>query len=169
MGLKLPPYGLTRRRFVTASAAVAALSLVSPWSTSWAVENIEPQQLFMSVSRVITPAELSPQTGAQLYKALHQSNSVLDPHLQALAKMIAATPGITIELLAEALKAGQHQDLLKTLNSMVAAWYTGIVGNRTYAYQTALMYQPTRDVLSPPSYTRGGPLNWANSQPPTDA
>lgn len=168
MGLKLPTYGLTRRRFVTASAAVAALTLVSPWSTSWAVEKLEPEQLFMSVSQLITPAELSPQTGAQLYKALKQSNSALDPHLQALTKIMAATPGISIESLVDSLKASQHQDLLKTLNSMVAAWYTGIVGNRTYAYQTALMYQPTRDVLSPPSYTRGGPLNWASSQPPTD-
>lgn len=168
MGLKLPPYHLTRRRFVTASAAVAALSLVSPWSTSWAAEKVEPQQLFMSVSQLITPTVLSPQTGAQLYLALKQSNAAIDTQLQALAKIIAATPGISIEALVDSLKSNQHEDLLKTMNSIVAAWYTGIVNHRTYAYQTALMYQPTRDVLSPPSYTRGGPLNWANSQPPTD-
>lgn len=156
--------GLSRRRLVLAGAALATLSILSPASSGWAAVSHGERSLFMQVSQLITPESLSPQTGIALYSALKQQNPALDSHLQTLEKIISATPDITIEVLSDTLKKNQQQTELATLNGMVAAWYTGIVGHRTYAYETALMYRPTRDVLSPPSYTRGGPLNWKNTK-----
>lgn len=161
-----PPTGLSRRRFVTAGVALATLSLIPPVSAGWAATQIDHVGLFMQVSRLISRESLSPQTGAALYGALKAGNPTLDEHLRVLATMVTTDANLTIESLVDVLKSSQQPQLLATVHSMVAAWYTGIVDHRTYAYEGALMYRPTRDVLCPPSYTRGGPLNWANSQPP---
>lgn len=163
------PAGLSRRRFVMASAALATVSLLPSAPASWAAAQIDQLGLFMQVSQLISAEPLSPQTGAALYGALKPGNSALDEHLRVLAKMVTTQANLTIESLVDALKSSQQPQLLATVHSMVAAWYTGIVDHRTYAYEGALMYRPTHDVLSPPSYTRGGPLNWANSQPPNPA
>jgi fructose 5-dehydrogenase small subunit len=157
-------FRLSRRGFVLTSAALAAMALVRPQAIVLASDTDFRNSAFMIVSRLVSPAASNARTGQALYDALRNTPD-FDARLQALAKL-ASAPGAQIEALAAQLDAtGQHA-LRDTLNRIVSAWYLGIVDNKTVAYQTALMYRATADVLSPPSYTHAGPLSWATSHPP---
>jgi len=153
---------------VLTACSIAVLSLVEPLAVVRAAEADFNSSAFMTVSRLVAPVTLNPDTGAALYAALKLAEPAFDTNLQALAKLAAATPGISIEALAAKLDDTHQAALRATLNKVVSAWYLGEVGHRTFAYESALMYRPTADVLSPPSYVRGGPLNWAHSNPPVD-
>lgn len=155
-----------RRGFVLTAFALGALALVDPRTVVHAVDAGFQNSPFMTVSRLVSADTLSLTTGQALYEAL-KGKAAFDANLNALAKL-AAAPGMTIETLASQLDDTRQHALRDTLNEIVSAWYLGIVGGRTYAYESALMYRPTADVLSPPSYVRAGPLSWAVATPPTD-
>jgi hypothetical protein len=160
------PASPRRRGFVLTAFALGALALIDPRGAVRAVDAGFQNSPFMTVSRLVSTDALNVQTGQALYEAL-KGKASFETNLNALAKL-AAAPGVTIETLAEQLDDTQQHNLRETLNEIVSAWYLGIVGNRTYAYASALMYRPTADVLSPPSYVRAGPLNWTVINPPTD-
>jgi fructose 5-dehydrogenase small subunit len=155
-----------RRGFVLSAAALAALALVEPQARVLAAGAELAGSAFMIVSRLVTGDALDPRTAQALYSALNRKAGFAQ-NLETLAK-IASAPRMTVETLAAHLDATHQTALRDTLNQIVSAWYLGIVDNKTYAYRGALMYRPTADVLSPPSYVRAGPLNWANSHPPAD-
>ncbi len=136
-------FRLSRRGFVLSSVALAAMALVRPQAIVLASDADFRNSAFMTVSRLVSPDASDLPTAQALFGALARKPE-FEAHLQALAKL-AATPGMIIDAL--------HQQALRdTLQDIVSAWYLGIVDNRTYAYRSALMYRPTADVLSPPSY-----------------
>jgi hypothetical protein len=160
-GLALP--ALSRRKFLFTALSLAALVVVDPWTMARAADGDAGLNTFMQVSKLVSKEVLDPVTGAALYQALRQGDQAFDTNLSELARQIAATPGITIEALAEKLDNNKQTALRDTLNKVVSAWYLGVVGFQTYAYESALMFRVTDDVLSPPSYVRRGPLYWADS------
>jgi fructose 5-dehydrogenase small subunit len=157
-------FRISRRGFVLSSVALATLALVKPQAFVFASDADFQSSAFMNVSRLISADALDLRTGQALYDALRKKPD-FDANLRALANL-ASVAGVTIETLAAQLDSTQQHALRETLDQIVSAWYLGIVDNKTYAYQTALMYRPTADVLSPPSYTRAGPLSWATFTPP---
>jgi hypothetical protein len=160
-GLALP--ALSRRKFLFTALSLVSLAVVDPWTIARAADGDAGLNTFMQVSKLVSKETLDPVTGAALYQALRQSDQAFDANLNQLAKQMAATPGITIEALAEKLDNTKQAALRDTLNKVVSAWYLGVVGFQTYAYESALMFRVTDDVLSPPSYVRRGPLYWAKS------
>ena len=60
--------------------------------------------------------------------------------------------------------------LKETALSIISAWYLGVVSDapdaEVFAYEYALMYQPTRDVMTIPSYAVSGPNGWTANAPP---
>ena len=160
-GLALPT--LSRRKFLFTALSLASLAVVDPWAIAHAAGSDAGLNTFMQVSRLVSKEPLDPVTGSALYQALRQSDQAFDAHLNELARQIAAAPGIAIEALAEKLDDNKQAGLRDTLSKVVSAWYLGVVGFRTYAYESALMFRVTDDVLSPPSYVRRGPLYWARS------
>jgi fructose 5-dehydrogenase small subunit len=157
-------FRMSRRGFVLSAAALAALALVKPHTAASASDADIEGGAFMTVSRLVAADAPDLRTAHALYGALKNAPD-FDANLQALARL-AAAPGTTIEALAAHLDASGQHALRETLNRIVSAWYLGIVDHRTYAYRGALMYRPTADVLSPPSYARTGPLGWAAFIPP---
>lgn len=155
----------SRRGFVLTSAVIAGLALVKPQAIVFASDADFRSGAFMTISRLVSPDALDVRTAQALYDVLRKKPD-FDANLQALAKL-ASAPGIDIDGLAAQLDPMQQHALRNTLNQIVSAWYLGIVDNRTYAYQGALMYRPTADVLSPPSYAHAGPLSWADAVPPS--
>ncbi|NIE83067.1 hypothetical protein F3J11_03755 [Burkholderia sp. Cy-647] len=155
-----------RRRFVFGMLSLASLSVVDLWTEVHASSATDHAGLdrFMQVSRLVSPRAADPATGAALYQALRERERGFDTNLQALAERIAARPGIDVDTLAADLDRSRLGALRQTLNAVTSAWYLGVVGFRTYAYQTALMFGVVADVLSPPSYVRRGPLYWATSR-----
>jgi hypothetical protein len=154
---------LSRRKFLVTALSLASLAIVDPWAMAHAADDDAGLSAFMRVSALVSKESLDPVTGAALYQALRQGNQGFDASLNELAGLIAAAPGITIETLAQKLDDNKQAAWRDTLNQVVSAWYLGVVGFRTYAYESALMFRATDDVLSPPSYVRRGPLYWAKS------
>jgi fructose 5-dehydrogenase small subunit len=155
-----------RRSFVLTSAALAALALAHPPAMLRAADADFRTHPFMVVSRLVCDATPDLRTAEALYGALSKKVN-FDRQLEALAKLANAR-GMSVEALADQLDSTNQTDLRETLNEIVAAWYLGIVGDRTYAYESALMYRATADVLSPPSYVHAGPLSWATLTPPVE-
>ena len=60
--------------------------------------------------------------------------------------------------------------LKQTALSIISAWYLGVATDapdaEVFAYEYALMYQPTRDVMTIPSYAISGPNGWTAEGPP---
>jgi hypothetical protein len=158
----------SRRGFILTSAALAALAFTHPPAMLRAADADFRKHPFMVVSHLVSGDTPAPdlRTAQALYAALSRKPD-FDKHLQALAGL-AAAPAMTIETLAAKLDASNQTALRATLGEIVSAWYLGIVDDRTYAYQGALMYRPTADVLSPPSYVHAGPLSWATFTPPVE-
>ncbi len=158
---------IDRREFIFTTLAFTVLPLVK-WGDFFGAAQARADdgsgrvQAFMRVSKLISP-DINPVTGAALYQALKKADPDFDSKLSALESRAAATPAMTIELLAENLDRNGQKPLRDTLNSIVSAWYLGVVGFQTYAYRDALMFSSVKDVLSPPSYVRRGPLYWAAS------
>lgn len=161
-----PDHGLrnvSRRKFLFTALSLASLAAVDPWAVARVAQGDAGLDRFMQVSRRVSKETLNPVTGAALYQALRQEDQDFDANLSKLAQQLAAKPGMTIEALAENLDSTRQAALRNTLNKVISAWYLGVVGFRTYAYESALMFRLTDDVLSPPSYVRRGPLYWVNS------
>ncbi|WP_198155253.1 sugar dehydrogenase complex small subunit [Candidatus Burkholderia verschuerenii] len=144
---------MSRRGFVLSSVALATLALAKPQAIVFASDADFQSGPFMIVSRLVSADALDLRTAQALYGALSKKTN-FDANLRALANL-ASVAGTTVETLAAQLDATQQHALRDTLNQVVSAWYLGIVDNKTYAYQSELMYRPTADVLSPPSYARG--------------
>jgi len=150
----------SRRAFVLSAISLAALAAVVPSVAQQALAQPAADGDFMRVSRAVVEGALDATTGQALYAAPKKADATFDTRLQQLAAFIAGQPSMPVEALAQQLDAQHQMALRSTLNQVVSAWYLGTVGTQVFAYAGALMYRPTADVLSPPSYVHGGPLNW---------
>jgi hypothetical protein len=161
-----------RRKFLFSAISLAVLAAVDPLSLTRAADSVAGERFvdgdFMTVSRLIAVAPPDPVTGLALCHALQRSRVGFDGRLRMLAQKVRSDPSLTIEALAADLDRRGEKSLRTTLNEIVAAWYLGVVDDHVYAYEGALMFRITEDVLSPPSYVHGGPLNWVDTHPPID-
>jgi hypothetical protein len=162
------PAQIDRRRFILATLSLAVVELtggaLAQAASSAAVAGSDTaKSLFMQVSKLVSTKAVNIVTADALYVALRHSDPAFDANLLALARRMSGKPDFTVETLAADLDRDAQPALRATLNSIVSAWYLGVVGDRTYAYESALMFRSVDDVLSPPSYTRGAPLYWAAS------
>jgi hypothetical protein len=62
--------------------------------------------------------------------------------------------------------------LKETALAIISAWYLGVIKDadeaEVFAFEFALMYQPTRDVMTIPSYAISGPNAWPSDAPPLE-
>ena len=149
----------------TGLAAISATSAsVVPGSAQAAIPAVILDR-FMALSRVMTArADLSAETGARIYQALLAADASRAAAFEALFALPLA--GQTAEQMLVAAR-GQGRDGL--LHELVAAWYTGTVGQGNQgvlvAYAEALMYRTVSDGLIVPTYGSYGPLWWTGSPP----
>jgi hypothetical protein len=70
----------------------------------------------------------------------------------------------------DALPDGQVKD---TARQIIFGWYAGVVDEsptaEVFAYEDALMYQPTKDAVALPTYSFNGPNHWTDVDPPLSA
>ena len=165
-------------RMTLAAAPVVALTGPGIVMSAWADEPARqpsPQtgaagdSGFLALSRALTDRHgLNPVTAQRIEAALvpsgvRQAGEL--PKLIALATNSASGKDL--------LQAASDAGLKDLAQDIVAAWYTGTVGQGpkavVVAYQEALMYQPVRDALTVPTYCSYGPLWWKDTTPPDPA
>jgi hypothetical protein len=118
----------------------------------------------MHLSQVLTgKLDLDAITAARMADAFKTLFPQMSSQVAKLAMLAvhATDPASLIDASGEAKPAAL---------AIIAAWYTGTVGNGaqavTLAYRDALMQRPVADALWPPTYARGGP-GWWTAAPPS--
>jgi fructose 5-dehydrogenase small subunit len=162
-------YSLARRDFLAGSVvfmgALASSTRVvaAPLDPSMAL----PAPKFMEVSSLLIDHKLSGDVGARLAAAMSSIHPGIAQDVDQILEIARRKNAKIVEDFFPDLPEGRLKD---TALAIIAAWYTGVVvdapGSTVFAFELALMYQPTRDVMTIPSYAISGPNGWNASAPP---
>jgi len=150
-------FGVTTRRIAKAAVAADALATV-------------PTDKFMTASNFLIQHRLSAGVGARLAAILQTKIPTLDADLDAIIRAATEKNAKMVEDFFDALPDGQVKD---TAHRIIFGWYAGVVDAsptaEVFAYEEALMYQPTKDAIALPTYSFNGPDHWTEVDPPLSA
>jgi fructose 5-dehydrogenase small subunit len=162
-------YSLARRDFLAGSVvfmgALASSTRVvaAPLNASTAL----PAPKFMEVSSLLIDHKLDGDVGARLAAAISSIHPGIEQDVDQILEIAHKNNAKIVEDFFPDLPEGRLKD---TALAIISAWYTGVVvdapGSTVFAFELALMYQPTRDVMTIPSYAISGPNGWNASAPP---
>jgi fructose 5-dehydrogenase small subunit len=162
-------YSLARRDFLAGSVvfmgALASSTRVvaAPLNASTAL----PAPKFMEVSSLLIDHKLDGDVGARLAAAISSIHPGIEQDIDQILEIAHKNNAKIVEDFFPDLPEGRLKD---TALAIISAWYTGVVvdapGSTVFAFELALMYQPTRDVMTIPSYAISGPNGWNASAPP---
>lgn len=116
---------------------------------------------FMLLSKLLVPHELDPFVGHKIYNALSETEEGFDNTVTALQGFIKKNAVVDVEHLMPALT---DVALKNSASKIISAWYSGVVhgksGDRVVAFEEALMFKVTNDVMTIPSYAKSAPNAW---------
>ncbi|KPH85204.1 MULTISPECIES: sorbitol dehydrogenase family protein [Komagataeibacter] len=116
---------------------------------------------FMSVSKILVPHQLNPVVGHRIYVALNDVEENFDNTIHAIHNFIVKTASVDVEHLMPALT---DEKLQNSALKIISAWYSGVVhgksGDHVIAFEDALMYKVSSDVMTIPSYAKSAPNAW---------
>lgn len=168
------PLGLSRRSLLLSSSGALVLvacgkhQVLTSAASSPAVSSpviTEESASFLRLSKALTGhGDLDATTAARLVTAFAVVAPDMRGHFASMGALVR--DGISAP---DVLSAATTVGLRPVALAIVAAWYTGTVGQgvhaRTVSYRDALMQRPVADALSPPTYALGGPA-WWSAEPP---
>jgi hypothetical protein len=125
---------------------------------------------FMAASRCLIQHGLSPEVGARMAGILRAKIPTLDVDLDAIISTAREKNSRVVEDFFDALPDGHVKD---SAHQIIFGWYAGVVDEsptaEVFAYEEALMYQPTKDAVALPTYSFNGPNHWTDVDPPLSA
>ena len=143
-----------------ALSTLPALSAPASWSE-------ESSARFMEISSLLIPHRLDKEIGRRMGAAMSALNPQLSEQVTELLAIARKNNARIVEDFFPDVPEGPLKD---TALAIISAWYLGVVTDvpdaEVFAYEYALMYQPTRDVMTIPSYAISGPNGWAADAPP---
>jgi hypothetical protein len=113
---------------------------------------------FMEISSLLIDHHLDAEVGARMAVAMARLNSKIEQEIDAIIAIAKQKNAKIVEDFFPDIPDGTLKD---TALAIIAAWYMEV-----FAFETALMYQPTRDVMTIPSYAISGPNGWTADAPP---
>jgi fructose 5-dehydrogenase small subunit len=144
-------------------AALPTLAAVAA-PTSWSDQSAAR---FMEISSLLVPHHLKEGVGKRMGAAMGALNPSLSQQIDGLLSIARQKNARVVEDFFADVPDGP---LKETALSIISAWYLGVVTDapdaEVFAYEYALMYQPTRDVMTIPSYAISGPNRWTAEAPP---
>ncbi|WP_236695829.1 sorbitol dehydrogenase family protein, partial [Pseudomonas sp. ES3-33] len=165
-------YRLSRRKVVMGGVLTLssiAFSLSTPWNV-WAAETLKESpfsERFMSLSRLLINHRLDPQVGLRLASAMQAMNAGWPALVDGLIAIAGSKQAKVVEDFFPDIPEGS---LKQGALEIISAWYKGVLVDspnaEVFAYEHALMYQPTIDVMTIPSYAISGPNGWSAEAPP---
>lgn len=153
------------------AGACATGALVIGWSRSARSSDVEDEkyQDFMRLSALLIPHRLDTVTGHRLAAAFRADRPPIADHVAALLRLAAAKQATTVEEFFPFAAGAPRATVLR----IVSAWYLGVVedrpGAQVFANVDALMFKPTSDVMTIPTYPTAGPSDWGGLSPPLAA
>jgi fructose 5-dehydrogenase small subunit len=119
---------------------------------------------FLALSQHLTArTSFNPVLAKRVYDALVHADAQFPQNVSALNTWLQGHGGVPSDTVTQALQTDQPV-LAKTVSAIMRAWYLGLVGEMPHvqvvAYESALMFDPVKDVLTIPSYCRDVPFYW---------
>jgi hypothetical protein len=147
-------------------AAVSTLPAISA-PASWTEES---SARFMEISSLLIPHRLNEEVGKRIGAAL----SALNPSLsEQLVELLTIARNKNARIVEDFFPDVPEGPLKQTALAIISAWYLGVITDapdaEVFAYEYALMYGPTSDVMTIPSYAISGPNEWKADAPPLDS
>jgi hypothetical protein len=163
-------FSLARRELMVGglflAGGLAALSTLPAMSApaSWSDESAGR---FMEISSLLIPHRLNEEIGKRIGAAV----SALNPSLsEQVTELLAIAKKKNARIVEEFFPDVPEGPLKDTALAIISAWYLGVVTDapdaEVFAYEYALMYGPTSDVMTIPSYAISGPNQWPADAPP---
>jgi len=162
-------FNLARRRILVGGLMIGGLAALptlpviaapTPWSDQSAAR-------FMEISLLLVPHRLNEEVGKRMGAAMAALNPSLSQQIDGLLSIARDKNARIVEDFFADVPDGP---LKATALSIISAWYLGVVTDapdaEVFAYEYALMYQPTSDVMTIPSYAISGPNAWSADAPP---
>ena len=139
-----------------------AIAAAASWSQESAAQ-------FMEISSLLIPHHLHGEVGKRIGAAMSALNPALSEQVAAL---LAIAKNKNARIVEDFFPDVPEGPLKETALAIISAWYLGVVSDapdaEVFAYEYALMYGPTRDVMTIPSYAVSGPNGWTADAPPLD-
>ena len=139
-----------------------AIAAAASWSQQSAAQ-------FMEISSLLIPHHLNEEIGKRIGAAMSGLNPLLSEQVGALLAIAKKKQARIVEEFFPDVPEGP---LKETALAIISAWYLGVVSDapdaEVFAFEYALMYGPTKDVMTIPSYAISGPNGWTSVAPPLD-
>jgi hypothetical protein len=162
-------YNLARRELLVGGAyVIGGLAVVStlPALAAPATWSNESSAQFMKISSLLIPHRLNEEIGKRIGAAMSAINPSLLDHVTGLLAIASKKNARIVEDFFPDVPEGPVKD---TALSIISAWYLGVVTDKpdaeVFAFEHALMYGPTSDVMTIPSYAISGPNAWPSNAP----
>jgi fructose 5-dehydrogenase small subunit len=161
-------FNLARRKVLVGGLMIGGLAALPTLpviaATAWSDQSAAR---FMEISSLLVPHRLNEEVGKRMGAAMGALNPSLSQQIDGLLSIAREKNARIVEDFFAGVPDGP---LKETALSIISAWYLGVVTDapdaEVFAYEYALMYQPTRDVMTIPSYAISGPNGWTAEAPP---
>ncbi|MFL9909603.1 sugar dehydrogenase complex small subunit [Paraburkholderia sp. RL17-337-BIB-A] len=163
-------FSLARRKIVVGGALLVGALAVLPTPSIAATSELAPEtsvSQFMEISSLLIAHRLDRHIGQRIAVAMQTENSHIGEHIKDLLAIAKQKNAKIVEDFFPDVPDGP---LKESALSIISAWYSGVISDspdaEVFAYELALMYQPTIDVMTIPSYAISGPNGWNADAPP---
>lgn len=157
----------TGRRFGRRGLLKGVFCAIGLFSYADALATIGGGADFLGISSFLTNREIDTDSSERFRKAFVAQDAGFDEKVKQLAKSIASQGAASIDRLD--MGALPSPDKACAL-MIIAAWYTGLVGNGADAevvlFDAAFLYDVTRDAVVVPTYSVWGANYWTQAPPP---
>jgi hypothetical protein len=164
-------YRLARRDIVFGGAVlVGGLATgLMPTTSALAAWSDESSARFMEISSLLIPHRLHEEVGQRIGAAMGALNPALS---QQVTELLAIAKNKNARIVEDFFADVPDGPLKETALAIISTWYLGVVKDaddaEVFAFEYALMYGPTRDVMTIPSYAISGPNAWPADAPPLE-
>lgn len=164
-----PPHPARRRLLLASGLLLGTLAVSGRLVSVVFADTPAKDAAFLQLSQLLTGRPQLDTTAAhRFYSALSAKDNALDSKVQQIAGEAQTNSLTNVDELIAALDANKP-DLALAARSIIAAWYSGVVGDGPDAtvitYAGALMFEPVKDATMPPSYCQAAPLYWSAKPP----
>lgn len=121
---------------------------------------------FLEISQLLIQHRLDREIGQRLAVAMAATNPAFS---EQIAELLAIARGKNAKIVEDFFPDIPAGPLKACALAIISAWYMGVVvdapGAEVVAFELALMYQPTSDVMTIPTYAISGPNEWTSDAP----
>lgn len=165
-------FNLARRELLLSGLSlVGGLAVIPALPTIAAAASWSPDAAtqFMEISSLLIPHHLDAEIGRRIGAVMSALNPALSEQVTGL---IAIAKNKNARIVEDFFPDVPEGPLKETALAIISAWYLGVVSDapdaEVFAFEYALMYGPTKDVMTIPSYAVSGPNGWTSDAPPLD-